>query len=680
MKLITEKGELTLPENFSFEVEQNSAFFSENGAATVGVTIPATSEDIARLGFPTRVARSTKYMNRFPVILSHGFYQKKGVLVVDSAGSNGIVCSVGLEDSTFYAEWKDKNLKELFAAKEYDTFYNGDVATWIDKVYNGEYQSELWKIIPVAVNHNDSDGSYQVNNEPEYDAGDGIWPLIHEARIVKEGDDEVAVPFGYGIAPFLNLYSFFELMFELCGYSVINNCFKDNQLLSGLILLHNCSDVLCNGKVNFSDLVPNKTVSEILSWIQDKFHAQIILHPAVKTVEIVLLEDILSSGIEQDLSKSLLGDLDYVFSTSSRTVLTSDTSLAGAAPVADTPEAMLEKYKFCTQMSELDFYKESPMGLVLRLATGTFYEMRHTHVNVRGGSAGKTAVGTNYFKYDRGGSEESEEFGPEDLLPPMVFVNGILMPYIGDRTHRNTSYDNSKKDEDQEIIIVDYAGQSVQVDYNPDGLSGRFPIDNEGGHYYYGTTQKYDNSGVLRKDKVNLNAEGLFSLCFRLYNKHLRNNSTLIEGTFDLGVADLMNFQMYSMKLLSGQKLLPVRLRYQIGNPTKCLALSCRLIKDYADDTDDEVLTYPEPLYRWELETDHAAQKAIELKGNNSGTVTYSPTSESDIFLISPSSAGQRLVLNVEYQFKVTTRVNGTATTTDLGTYTFEEIYNSVEI
>ena len=45
MKLITDKGELTLPANFSFEVEQNSAFFSEEGAASIAATIPATPKD-----------------------------------------------------------------------------------------------------------------------------------------------------------------------------------------------------------------------------------------------------------------------------------------------------------------------------------------------------------------------------------------------------------------------------------------------------------------------------------------------------------------------------------------------------------------------------------------------------------------------------------------------------------
>ena len=333
------------------------------------------------------------------------------------------------------------------------------------------------------------------------------------------------------------------------------------------------------------------------------------------------------------------------------------------------------------------------MGLVLRLSTGTFYEMRHSHQSIRGSNVKNVAVGSNYFKYDRKNSDESEEFTPEDLLPPMVFVNGILMPYIGDRIHRNTTYNDSKKDENQEIIIVDYAGLSKKVDYTvPGSTGGRVPSDIEGGHYYYGTTQKYDNTGELRTGKIELTSIGLFNAFFRQYNKHLRNNSVKIEGQFDFTQAELINYQMYALKLLNGQKILPEQLRYQIGNPTKCLKASFRLIKDFSDAVDDEVLTYPEPLYKWELETDYAAIKASELKGsgsssNNPGagsstnrTITYSPTSGSDIFLISPSKAGQRLVLSVEYMFKATVRQNGTVTTTELGTYTFEEVYNSVEI
>ena len=114
MKLIVDKGELNLPEDFSFEIEQNSAFFSDDGAASVAATIPATPEDLAKLDNPTRIARNTRFVNLFPAILSHGIFQKKGNLVVTSASKEGITCAMALEDSEFYSQWKDKNLKELF--------------------------------------------------------------------------------------------------------------------------------------------------------------------------------------------------------------------------------------------------------------------------------------------------------------------------------------------------------------------------------------------------------------------------------------------------------------------------------------------------------------------------------------------------------------------------------------
>ena len=306
MKLTVDKGELDLPENFSFEIEQNSAFFSDDGTASLAATIPATPEDFSKLGFPDRIGRATVYDNSFPAIIRHGIFQKKGVLVVGSVSDSGISCSVALDDSEFYSQYKEKNLKDLFGQKVMDDFSEPeDWYEWLFRVYKGEVINDF-SIIPVAVNYNESEGSYQVNNEPVDDKSDGIWPLAHEARLVQEGGEDVSVPSGYGIAPFLKLGAFFKILFELCGYTVSRSFFSEKQQFSSLILLHNCSDVICNGKINYSDLVPNKSVSEILEWLQQKFHAQIVVHSSKKTVDIILLEDILAGSYDKDLTDRLL--------------------------------------------------------------------------------------------------------------------------------------------------------------------------------------------------------------------------------------------------------------------------------------------------------------------------------------------------------------------------------------
>lgn len=81
MKLTTPSGELTLPSDFSFEIEQNSAFFSEEGAASVAATIPATPADKAKLGFPSRLGRKSRFVNIIPATLQQGIYQKTGQLI-----------------------------------------------------------------------------------------------------------------------------------------------------------------------------------------------------------------------------------------------------------------------------------------------------------------------------------------------------------------------------------------------------------------------------------------------------------------------------------------------------------------------------------------------------------------------------------------------------------------------
>ena len=83
MKLTVQKGELTLPENFSFEIEQNSAFFSSDGAASVAATIPATPADQEKLGFPTRTARRYRFANLYPATIESGAFQSTDANRID---------------------------------------------------------------------------------------------------------------------------------------------------------------------------------------------------------------------------------------------------------------------------------------------------------------------------------------------------------------------------------------------------------------------------------------------------------------------------------------------------------------------------------------------------------------------------------------------------------------------
>lgn len=696
MKLVTDKGELTLPTDFSFEVEQNSAFFSEDGAASIAATIPATSSDQAKLGFPNRMARKNRFVNSFPASIQKGVFQKQGVLVVSSANDDSITCSMALEDSSFYSQHKDKNLKELFSAKVLRTYSTPqEWYSWLWQVYKNQVSSDF-RLFPVAVAL--QDGKYQMNNEPVYadETYREIWPLAHSPRIVTEGGDKVSVPEGYGIAPFLKLYRFLQLLFELCGYTIGTSCFEDDEFLSNLVLVHNCSDVICNGKIDYSDLVPNKTISEILEWLRTKFHAQIVVTPASKVVDIVLLEDILSAGYDKDLTATLLGGVTKEFSQSSRVVMTPDTSIEGAAAASDTIESLIKKYGYVKQVDESSFNGITTPCLALRLATGDYYEVRVSFVNYggRGTSQARTSyvkvkVGTNQFKYDRANSDTSESFSPEDLVPPIVDADsyGTKAPYIGERSHRNTSYNDSEKDKEQEIIVVYYYGLTEEISHSS-GDSGRVPISSDG-RYYAGTTQMYNNRGNLISGAINLTPDDLVQRFFSKYNKHLRNNAVIVSGRFDLPIESLMKYDLYALKLFQGQKLLPVSLKYEVGKHIRCLEAKFRLIKDFSDSQEDAPVIAPEPIYQWQLNQSEITSKQAELQASATGTVLWKYAEDdpyveddSDIFIPSPVSLGEE-TSHIERRIYFYRRVavpGGTSQVYYIDTFTLHEWFVSIQI
>ena len=79
MRLITKNGELDLPEDFSFEIEKCSTFFSSDGEQSIPVTLPATPRNLAALGRPLRlvvVVVLSVVVVVFMVVTSLKFYER----------------------------------------------------------------------------------------------------------------------------------------------------------------------------------------------------------------------------------------------------------------------------------------------------------------------------------------------------------------------------------------------------------------------------------------------------------------------------------------------------------------------------------------------------------------------------------------------------------------------------
>ena len=292
-----------------------------------------------------------------------------------------------------------------------------------------------------------------------------------------------------------------------------------------------------------------------------------------------------------------------------------NTGIDGASSAAETLEELVKKYGYIKPVDEEYFNYGTTPCLVLRLATGDYYEIRLSFTNYggrgRSGSVKKVKIGTNQFKYDRGNSDASESFSPEDLVPPMVKVGlyGVLAPYIV-----------IEYTEIPVIIIVRrmitgyhhcaYVGLTENITYYGEG---RVP-ESADGKYYMASTQKYNNRGNIIPGAISLIPEEMVPAYFADYNKHLRNNAVTVTGRFNLSIEELMKYNLYSMKLFDGQKLLPVSLRYEVGKQLRCLEAKFKFIKDFADSQEDQPIDVPVPIYQWQLNQTQITAKQAELQ------------------------------------------------------------------
>jgi len=259
MKLVTKNGAIALPENFTFSVEQNSAFFSRDGAYTIPANIPAAPASLEALGHPERIAKAGFYSNRFPASLLSGNFFKTGQLILDSAQKKQtIVASLAIEDSDFYSQQSSRSLRDIFSQMVRTDF--STVEDWYEylfSVYTGE-ETDDFVLFPVAVDKNDS--GYFVNNMPT--DGEGIRPLDWRSKIIAQGRDQVSYPDGYGISVFLKFHRFINLLFFLTGYTMIDDPFTRTPL-NKIVLINNTSDLICNAQINYADLVPDLSLIHI---------------------------------------------------------------------------------------------------------------------------------------------------------------------------------------------------------------------------------------------------------------------------------------------------------------------------------------------------------------------------------------------------------------------------------
>ena len=576
MKLETQKGEVMLPDGFTFDIHVNNPIFSNDGAASIATTLPATNENCNILERPERLARSQKPVRKFPSILKYGPFQKKcSMIIAGCSKTAGIEASLAFYESELYADLKGKNMKDLFGTRNVSSagFNTTSLASLMSNLYSSCYRSpnihKDFAIFPVAIEMDDN--GVKILNEVS-DNG-----FVYGARTVTSKNEDVSVPEGYGVTPFLWLHRAIRMLFELSGYEVTRNDFEELPF-SRIVLINNCSDTFCAGpKITYRHLVPSVKVEEFLLWLYDRFGAVVSVNG--KSVRIMLQQKLFSNGYDLDLSGYVRGTPSFSFPASSRVILKSDTSLETAAPAAESIIDFKEKHVVVRVKSIGEDPKAA--GVVFRKQLGQYYLISKYY---GANSYSAKLLGSNCFSYDRDNSEESEAYSAIDRYLPGVSHDGAFLPYIGNRLHFNTSVANESEEEEQPIQIC-YAFRDSNT--------------------WFGSTQPYSKSGdILKYDNTSafpeLTPEGLYPHCWAQYNETLLNAAPIITAQIDYPPIMLMTMDICTPKLINGVKVMIKSYSYQISsNGINCGESVLQVIPSYRDQIVDQKVEFIADIFTW---------------------------------------------------------------------------------
>ncbi|MDO5341329.1 MAG: hypothetical protein Q4F69_02595 [Bacteroidia bacterium] len=671
MNIITENGQIDLPEDFSIRIERHNPILSGEGDASTPVTLPASQHNLAALGHVERVDRAHRRRNKIDAIMQIGPTSKRGQLVLDTVRAHdGIDACFAIDNGDLYAKNKEKSVKEIFRSADGGSGYVrmlGDTPEsafqLLQSVYEGSAEDDFM-VFPVAVSPYESGGStvYQYNNEIARGS------LVHGQRRVREGDIYMTVPPGYGVSPYIRLHRLVDILFGILGYEVTYNCFAKSALES-IVLVNNCADTMVRApRLDYADMVPSCTLSEFLEWLNSKFHAQPFVNSESKEVRVVMMEDVLAGDADIDITGVVDDDFSIAVNPTRRIVLEPGSTVDGADPAADDFKSLVEKYgDYYVVVNERQFAglaAGDPVDnaaydcLVLRGATGEFYALNrdldddYKTVPVR--------LGSNFVKYDCRNAEEEESFSQNDVIPLMLCDDGHrTFPYIGERIHFHTSYNAGEEASAQEIIVV----RGVTRHDLPFRTSG--------------TTQRFieTNDGVV-ETPFGLAPQDLYPHFWKRYNELILNNAAHLQCRVLLDTNQILNLDMSRLKLYRNQHLLPMTASAAIGSRTGVTEAEFIIAKGYDDGVADvQPLRLAKSPLKWNIEeAPYDARRyyeenvAYDIKVTDNGLPLHEWTQYTDGYLAyiddtglywagTPKAEGETLAINRRAQIHITYRV-----------------------
>lgn len=568
------------------QVERTNPFFNDFGEQTTPLELPASERNRRLLGFPDTFGRREK-MKAEDVAIQDGEYFAQCRQILLSAQYKGsISTSFYINDGSFYSRIQKVKLKDIFK----DEFIPN-----VNTVEQGiafcrslrDNKNEQYTIFPVLLT--DDSGvnlgfNYKFLNAYGKNTGlkskskwmwkDGKMSYVNYTTVsaflpdINDSDcdfynaiqrteyvNEVPITLapGYYISPFIRVNYLLQRIFAYFGYTLQSNFFTQTEPFTKMVVINNVIDVLVNGKIRLSDLVPDGTCADFLTVIRKKFCCEFTSDEGQHTANIIFLRDTLNELPENDLTSCVTQEPIVVYKTEKdykRITLDAEDKLD--TDISDSYDDIDAMVKACP-------------GAYFNPVDGAFYKQGWS-----GDYEVITKIGEASQAYNTGGELETKELKIPELIPEF----------------RKLTYKATVDDEDVECDLGNHLYIGSYIARNSKMIIAGEDKENneESAHkqktmlaFSYisngkpeGTISAYDVYDLSQPRIFNYalyynGPQGIFSQFYRDYDLLLRNSLHETKVRLLLSQSQKQNLPAYARIVIRGASFFFNKLKFTLG-------------------------------------------------------------------------------------------------------------------
>lgn len=611
MEIENEKGIFDLEKNSAISIERTNPLFNEQGSMSLPFSIKRTSKNDYLLDFPHKYERKNVFEVKRDVNIRSGLLNENASLEILSVDSKKVESVFYLYESSFYSQAKEVKLSQVFDGierwfqpkkeltdEERKEYVSHIIDMFEEMMFSPVNDDEDFTIFPAVVDCELNIGgssrslptaqsdSRNFFNEilVSYETGEMKYKLNGSKEYTYKDDEgnDITVPVGYAITPFFKLRYVLKKIFEYFGFTLEPTIFDTTPEYRNIVVMNNTMDAIMPGYFIESQLVPDCTINEFLDMIRNSFCGDFFIDVPSKTARLALFNDVIASPPDQDMTKYLSSDFENLELNKPKQVkLTIKKSLPYASTTTGTLNEFIEKYSdYFGSTSELindegiyPFYMQNSIWKVYNRIEGAgmvYYK--------------KERLSSMNFDYVTKDNIETEEHAIPSEAPASVYVRHrytdllTYAPVIGSKRNLNSFVIiNGKKQEEDTpecplILSLEYFRSFCRV-----GLQTSMC-----------RAEEQPPAGEPESSLLLWGESGLFARHWKNYDNLLRTSFIPITHKLKLPAYILKNFSFDKLKIINGQPMIPISLKYSTDD-CELIDVEIQLltVKAYTEEVDN---------------------------------------------------------------------------------------------